>query len=292
MGNRANYVVIAQGETVLGWSRWGATSIVADLLAGPAAATAALRPAEPPEPLPPDSVEALRWSGVTPVDELMTDVYCEGAALIDHDRRVLLAFEETDDYVTFVDGLAGLVEAWPGWHVRWAFDGVLDVAAYLGQDRGPLRDQRVPDQAGEQGLPAPFHGPGEVDPDRSEHWYEGVLSIRRPDGTVELYLASDDQTTIAWTTAAQVEALPPGFAHLERPELPRWGLHLDQAARAGGLWCMARLGGALIDLSPGWPGWTWTFWGGDLRRQLDACAGALRVPPLPARLRHLRTVGL
>ncbi|WP_426503647.1 hypothetical protein ACPPVO_39330 [Dactylosporangium sp. McL0621] len=291
MGNRANYVVIERGETSLGWSRWGATRIVADLLAGPEAATAALRPSEPSEFPPPNTAEALQWTGITPVDELMTDVYCEGAALIDHDRRVLLAFEQPDDYATFVDGLAGLVEAWPGWHVRWAFDGVLDIAAYLGQDRTPLREQ-APDQSLLADRPAPFHGPDDLRPDRPDHWYEGVLSIRRPDGSLELYLAADDQTAIAYTTAAKVEALASGFAHLERPELPRWGLHLDQAARAGALWCIDRLQGALIDLSPTWPGWTWTFWGADVRKQLDACAGALRVPPLPARLRHLNTVGL
>jgi hypothetical protein len=291
MGNRANYVVIERGETVLGWSRWGATRIVADLLAGPEAATAALRPSDPPAPPPPDTAGALRWAGVTPVGELMTEDACEGAALIDHDRRVLLAFEQADTYTTFVDGLAGLVGAWPGWHVRWAFDGVLDVAAYLGLDRAPLRRQ-APDPALLAALPAPFHGPDGLDPDRPDHWYEGVLSIRRPGGALELYLAADDPSAVAGTTAAKVEALPSGYTRLERPELPRWGLHLDRAARTGALWCIDQLGGALIDPPPGWPGWTWTFWGADIRRQLDACAGALRVPALPSRLRHLRTVGL
>ncbi|GAB3836980.1 hypothetical protein ACFPIJ_17355 [Dactylosporangium cerinum] len=292
MGNRANYAIIERGTTVLGWSRWGATSIVADLLPGPEAATAALRPQELPDAVPPNTSEALRWTGVTPVNGLMTDGSCQGAALIDHDRRVLLAFDEPDDYATFVDGFAGLVETWPGWHVRWAFDGVLDLAAYLGLDRAPLRDTQFPDQQRLADLPVPFDGPDDLRPDRPNDWYKGVLSIRRPDDSLDLYLAADDQTSIAYTTAAKVEAMAPGFAGLERSELPRWGLHLDQAARTGALWCIDRLCGALIDTAPAWPGWTWTLWGADVRRQLDACAGALQVPPLPARLRDLTTVGL
>ncbi|MEV8511494.1 hypothetical protein [Dactylosporangium sp. NPDC051484] len=290
MGSRANYVVIERGETSMGWSRWGGQRIVADLMAGPEAATAALRPSEPPEPPPPNTAEALRWTGIMPVDELMTDVYCEGAAVIDHDRRVLLAFQWSDDYETFVNGLAGLAEAWPGWHVRWAFDGVLDVAAYLGQDPDPLRE--APDPPMPPDGPAPFDGPDDRPEDWLDHWYQGTLSVRRPDGSLELYLTADNPTAIAYTTAERVEALGPGYTSLERSELPRWGLHLDQATRAGALWCIDRLEGTLHDLSPNWPGWTWTLWGGDVRRQLDACGGALRVPPLPARLRHMQAVGL
>ncbi|MGI5241943.1 hypothetical protein [Dactylosporangium sp. CA-139066] len=287
MGHRANYVVIERGETSIGWSRWGGQRIVADLLGGPEAAAEALRPSEPP---PPNTVEALQWRGVVRDDELMSDVYCEGAAVIDHDRRVLLAFERPDDYGTFVDGLAGLVEAWPGWRVRWAFDGILDVAEYLGLDAGPLR-REVPDPAKLPDVSALFRGPGRLAdwPDDPE---EGALSIRRPDGSLELYLAGYDPTAIAYTTAEQVASLGPGFAGLERTQLPRWGVHLDPAARAAALWCIDRLEGALRDRSVHWPGWTWTLWGGDIRRQLDACGGALRVPPLPSRLRHMKAVGV
>ena len=35
----------------------------------------------------------LLWNGPDPATELLDDVFCEGAALIDHDRRVLLVFQ-------------------------------------------------------------------------------------------------------------------------------------------------------------------------------------------------------
>jgi hypothetical protein len=286
MGSRANYVVIEQGEQHLAWTRWGAQSVVADLLAGPEASTLAFRPPVPPVPPAPNTADALRWTGVTPVEQLMTEIYCEGAALIDHDRRVLLAFQWVEDYATFVDGLAALSEAWPGWHVRWAFDGILDVARHLGMDPAPLREQIDLSDA------ALFSGPDDWRPALPDNSDVGVLSVRHPDGSLAMYLTTDDSTLVACATAAGIEALPPGFATLDRPTMPRWGLHLDRGARTAGVWTVDRLSGALIDPSAAWPGWTWTLWGGDIRRQLVACAGALQVPPLPANLRDMHVVGV
>ncbi|GAA4259400.1 hypothetical protein [Dactylosporangium darangshiense] len=273
MGDPANYVVIERGETLLGWSRWGGHRVVADLRAGPEAATEALRPRRPAVPPPPNTAEALLWSGVMPVEELMDDRSCIGGALIDHDRRELLAFEWFEDYAMFVDGLATLVEAWPGWRVRWAYDGVLDLAAYLGHDRAPLlRPDRPAD--------APFLRAPDDECD-------GVLSVRRRDGALDLYPTFDDPSVLAVVTAAAVDALGPGLAELTLPEVPRWGLHVDRAARTAGLWTIDQLNGALIDPPADW---TWQLWGGDVRPQLVACAGALQVPPLPARLRGLDVI--
>ncbi|GAA3456594.1 hypothetical protein [Dactylosporangium matsuzakiense] len=292
MGIRANYVVIEDGDTYLAWSRWGGDRVVADLRAGPRAATDAVRPPHPPVVPAPDTAEALLWRGPVRVEELMTDVQCEGAALIDHDRRVLLAFQWVEDYAAFIDGIAALTEAWPGWRVRWAFDGVLDLAAYLGRDREGLRENRLPDASMFAGRPAPFHGPGRLVPDASDTYYEGVLSVRHPDGSLELHLATERPSVVAFTTAAAIAALEPGFRALTRQVFPRWGLHLEPESRTAGLWSIDLFEGALIDPEPNWPGWTWDVWGGDIRRQLDACGGALRVPPLPAALRNLPAVGV
>jgi hypothetical protein len=107
VGSRASYVVIENGRVELFFSRWGGQSVVADMLAGPAAATATIRPAAAHTPPPADDLPAaLLWSGPDPVDELLDDVFCAGAALIDHDRRVLLAYQWMSNYNEFVDAIA------------------------------------------------------------------------------------------------------------------------------------------------------------------------------------------
>lgn len=79
MGARAQYVVVENGAWQRYFSHWAAGRVVDDLLPGPAAATRCFR--------------ARRK-----IDEWLDDVWCEGAALVDHDRRILLWFCFADSW--------------------------------------------------------------------------------------------------------------------------------------------------------------------------------------------------
>jgi hypothetical protein len=285
MGSRANYAIIERGVVELFWSRWGGQSVVDDLLAGPAGATAAIRPVAGRNPPPDDDLAAvLRWKGPDRTDSLMDDVFCEGAALIDHDQRVLLAYQWLVGYDAFVDALVGLEAAWPGWQVRWAFDGIGDIAAHLGKDRLSVRGETAPERD-----EAAFSGPERWTEVEDFEYLTCVLSVRREDGSLELYGSGIGLSEMGQPAAAAFGALPTGFPALDCVKIPRTGIHLDYRSHTAGVWSIDALEGFLDDPQIHWPGWQWQLWGADVREHLARCDGRLVVPQLPEqRPRSLR----
>lgn len=71
MGHRANYVLIADGQPTIYFSRWGALRIPAVVLSGPEATLAYVRQ-------------------LTPDDSLLDDTWAEGGMLLDLDAHRLL----------------------------------------------------------------------------------------------------------------------------------------------------------------------------------------------------------
>lgn len=269
------------------WSRWGGQRIIADLLIGPAGATTAIRTANGCQPpTNGDNAAALMWNGPDPSQDLLSDSACQGAALIDYDQRVLLAYQWHDSYVSFAEGCARLVAAWPGWQVRWAFDGVGDLAAYLGRDRSTVRSEES--LTGQPGYGrCPFCGSGTCGEFDS---YDCVLSVRRADGAIELYRGSAHLNEMVAPHRFLFEDLPAGFASLNCPVLPRSGVHLDYGTRTAGVWTIEALEGFLDRPHAYWPGWQWHLWGADIREQVTRCDRRLTVPPLPAQLTTAITV--
>jgi len=283
VGSRASYAVIEDGRVELFSSRWGGMSIVANMLAGPDAATAMIRPPVARTPPPDDDLPArLLWNGPDPATELLDDVFCEGAALIDHDRRVLLAFQWMDDQPTFAAAIADLAAAWPGWQVRWAFDGIGDLAAYLGQDRSTVRSESEKDTYDLESFYSPAQR-GEFHLDDDEEWdlFRCVLSVRHDDGSLHLYASGTRIDDMALPAPAAFDGLPSGFATLHCADIPRSGIHVDFRSRTAGVWTIDALEGYLDDAESTWPGWRWTLWGGDIHRHLAACDGRLTVPDPP-----------
>lgn len=115
MSSRASYVVIDRGVVGIHYDKWGARDIARELFTGPAAAVARFL--------------ARERSGT-----LETDVWCEGGAVVDIDRRSLLFFGSQEHLGeppvqrAVVEVIAG---RWPEWRVRWAFEGVADFAQAL-----------------------------------------------------------------------------------------------------------------------------------------------------------------
>lgn len=116
MGHRANYVIVREDGYDLYYSHWGSNVINHDFIWGPEAALEFIRDQEPCE-------------------EWMDERWCEGGALLDPQAQVLLLFGgEGTSFDPFEHRiylkLLGCV--WPGWQLRWAYDGLLDLTRYLG----------------------------------------------------------------------------------------------------------------------------------------------------------------
>jgi hypothetical protein len=118
MGQRANYVEISDGQWRLHCSHWGAAEIGRDIFWGPDRVRRMIRACEPAE----------SW---------LDEVSCEGAVLLDRDRRCLLFFAGGalgDNLPLRRVYLQMLALVWPGWQLRWADDGLADIVRYVGDD--------------------------------------------------------------------------------------------------------------------------------------------------------------
>ncbi|MFD0592605.1 hypothetical protein ACFQZ4_08585 [Catellatospora coxensis] len=122
MGSRVNYVVVRDGEHTV-YAQGGGAGYGIDYLFAPG----------------PEVV--LRWlaqAGEYAGDHWFDDLMCEGGVLIDVDRQVLLLFNTTFNRLAHRAAmLQAYAATWSGWEIRWAYDGIGDLMAYVGLDPGP-----------------------------------------------------------------------------------------------------------------------------------------------------------
>jgi hypothetical protein len=74
----------------------------------------------------------------------LDDVWAEGGALVDPYQKVIMLFGEDaldQDELLFNTYLELIQEAWKGWNVHWAYDGILELADYVGYPRSLLESQ-------------------------------------------------------------------------------------------------------------------------------------------------------
>lgn len=130
MGSRANYLLIEQGRPHLFYTHWGAQHVDRDFFFGPDVALGVVRSARP-----------------VPLSEMLDDVWSEGGALLDLDRRRLRLWG--GEGVSHEVGprqvwLELLRISWPGWDVRWADRGILELAEAAGVPPRQVRSRQPP----------------------------------------------------------------------------------------------------------------------------------------------------
>ncbi|MCX5210407.1 hypothetical protein OG689_14090 [Kitasatospora sp. NBC_00240] len=273
MGSRANYVVVEGGDWTLHRSHWGAGRVATDLAHGPAAATRCFRANSRVD-------DALR----TDPDGWLDDVWCEGAALVDHDRRMLLWYcDEWDGWARYAAQRAVLARTWPGWEIRWASDGLGDLHDHLGLGRGFTRRDAEPQEAG-----APFWERPDEDDTRT------LLTVRRPDGRVRAWGSPLEVVDQLGGGEALLGLLPDDASVPGLATMPDSGIHLDQLTRTIGVWTTVPMVGLRSWPLPGWAGWELCLWGDDHTRQAAASDDVVHLPEvdLTAELRRwLERVG-
>ena len=82
---------------------------------------------------------ASHWDDRGELTGWWTDDVCEGGALIDADRRVLLFFTTRALPAYRTAMLDGYRRVWAGWRVTWADGGLADLAKYVGVDPAAVR---------------------------------------------------------------------------------------------------------------------------------------------------------
>jgi hypothetical protein len=259
MGQRANLILVENGAYRLFYSHWCANTLPRDLFWGAEHAQAFIRIQR--------EVDDSGW---------LDDVWAEGGALLDFDWKQLLLYGGEDilrDVPLRRVYMGLLAQVWQGWTIRWAYDGIADLADYVGWpfDRVLTR----PDEESTDGTLTP---PGEKD------WTDLVASVRFEDGAVRLYpLAGDVASHLSAGPKLADNARPvDGLNHLFLDEwatsCPGGGFHLDLATKQLDFWVASDAPGIGNRVARAWPGWETRWYDDQFEMQLERTEGRLRFP--------------
>ncbi|MEV6967435.1 hypothetical protein AB0M47_20255 [Hamadaea sp. NPDC051192] len=197
------------------------------------------------------------WQELDPSDQWNDERCSEGGLLVDYDAKVLIVFTIYRSRAMRAAYLASMPRVWPGWEIRWAYNGVADLIAHVGGDVAGWR--------------TPRGGP------------EQLYSEARPEGsTAPQYLVTVGTSTAYGLWDCTVDpwwAGPDLLSSLcddDRVEgtfsAPTAGIHLDPDRRVAGIWTTGCPLYGIADAWPElWPGWTLELWGDDYSSQLRAC---------------------
>jgi len=241
MGHRANYVLVEKGESTIFYTPWGATVVPEVLLAGFA--------------------RTRRYAQqLTPHIELMSEVWAEGAALIDDDQHRLLFWGgENIQYEPYLRRalLPALRFLWPGWTVEWAAHGIADLADYLHIDKSTV----LTSEDFQEGF-RPDDVPSDDDLSSWERdGFATIITIKRSDGLVFDYAFSSIPGAILSVGPRLLDFLlakgkPVVLPHERELLEAEEGAYLDIPAHAMSVWNQSTIDPRYIEaLQALWTGW-------------------------------------
>ncbi|MEV5754133.1 hypothetical protein AB0L00_40500 [Actinoallomurus sp. NPDC052308] len=258
MGHPAHFILVDDAGPRLYYDHWAADTIGDVLIAGPRSATR--------------YVTAQRPCGERD-DEWLEEVSAEGGATIDHRARRLVFFG--DDLMREMPArrafLRLLALTWPGWDVRWAYDGLGDLAEQAGLGRAAVRR----DAGREHPMPEVPMPSGEGD--RVAH----LVTVRDGTGALTAHPFARAGEHSAWQGPGLLDRLPDGgLTRLDLRVVPESGLHMDVRTRTAEAWTAVAVPGLWPLPAELWPGWRVRFREDRYEEQLRRCADAVTFPPL------------
>lgn len=249
MGQRANFVIKEGEDWELFYSHWAANSLDHSLFFGAQPALEFIRRQRPESP-------ETGW---------LDEVWGEGGALMDLSARVLLFFGGQDILYEVPRRrcfLGMMAQAWPGWDLRWAHEGLGDLVDYLGLSRQLVRSGRVRDRDPVEVWPKPG---------------DTLLSVER-----KLYSPRQSlDELIDWGPALldQLSGKPAAKSY-DFEDFPVRGLHLDTARRELLIWSADTCQDVPQAAARLWPDWRVIFLKDEFERHFERLEGQLnyRIP--------------
>jgi hypothetical protein len=253
VGHRANLLVIRDRRVELFYSHWRASTIPHDLFFGPAHAEAVIRAQR-------GEADGAHW---------LDDVWAEGGAIVDHDQRVFLFFGGEDLQYDVRERrvmLALMAHPWRGWQVRWAHEGIADLADHAGVPRAHVLVAETAEDAYRHDL----------EPPEEADWIDGVVSARLDDGSIRLFPTQVHRALLVHADAVRAAcARGRGEAHRRFDSLPSAGTHVDLVRGTIEIWHGAPIAGAAGRFARHVPELRVIDHRDRFEAQLEACEGAL-----------------
>lgn len=254
MGQRANLLIVEGGQYQLFYSHWCANTLPRDLFWGPKYAVQFIR----------------QQRAVDQESGWLDDVWAEGAAVVDLDRQVLLLFGGEDilyDVPLRRVYLDCLGRVWKDWEVRWAHEGIVAIADYVGVPKTKVLS------AEKDGAVCSLAPPQERD------WTDLVGSIRWGADWIRLYpmagdvdasLASGPELLNAPEAAGGLTTLPLGEW---AKSFPTGGFHIDVPSQIVEFWTARDAPDVLWRVSKHWADWTVRWHQDEFEFQLERTEG-------------------
>jgi hypothetical protein len=203
-------------------------------------------------------------------------VWCEGAAVVDVDQRVLLFFGGEDllfDARARRVFLGLLRRQWTGWEVRWAPEGIMSIADYVRLPRKQFASER------------------EYEPDTFVVAEDNVLLTEPHAGGVRMTVLHGRSECLLAGADALDRVLRGRWLGLfggarwrqhlvwKGDEFPQGGIHLDRQRRSIMTWWADDTSDVRRRMGEPWSGWTIDWRYDDYDPHLALCGRALVLPP-------------
>jgi hypothetical protein len=253
MGQRANLVIVQHQDWRLYYDHWCANRLDTEMFWGPDLAAEFIEQREP----------------LSDGDQWLDEVWCEGAAVLDEDRKVLVWYGGEDIMydILYRRAFLELMKCqWQGWEIRWAVGGIVEVGAYLGLPASNFLVDRNP-EAGYQVLAEYPEENNTLVTVRQQgrclaaRVYGNAEALELGPSQLGMLLAAERETSLLWNG-----------------EMPEGGLHIDMDAQSLYYWRADPAAGIEDRVGFSWSGWQ-TFWLGDrFEEHIRLAAIDIRLP--------------
>jgi len=218
VGQRANLILThSDGKYDLYYNHWCANTLPVHLFWGPEYAEEFIREQSP--------VDESGW---------LNDIWAEGGAVIDAPNRRLL-FYGGEDILSDIPlrnvFLCLIQQVWGGWELRWAYEGIADIAAYVDYPVERVISESDVDRA-ELSLAPP--------PDLE--WTDTIGSVRFEDGELLLFPLYGGVEGYLMGGPAMLQSIKRsfGYEHINLEEwttsFPSSGFHIDLPEKTIDVW--------------------------------------------------------
>lgn len=258
MGQRANLVLVDDSGYTLYYCHWCANTLEEDLFWGPEFAI--------------PFVSKQRLVGD---NGWLDDIWAEGGAIIDRTRHSLLLYGGEDllyDIPLRRLYLELLQEVWQGWSVRWAYNGILDIANYVQLPHERVLSKKE-NRTQDVSLPPP----------REKARTKSVGSIVFEDSTLRLFPLTGSARWYlgAGPVLVEVARNSSGLDYVPLDEwqaaFPQSGFHIDLVEKQLIFWA-ANETGIAEHVIPAWPNWQVRWLNDGYEAQLERTREKLILP--------------
>ncbi|WP_248925062.1 hypothetical protein [Paenibacillus hamazuiensis] len=259
MGQRANLVIVKEDGYNLYYNHWCANTLPGDLFWGPKNAISFIEAQ--------NKVDDSGW---------LNDIWAEGGALIDLNKKLLLFYGGEDELwsIPYRRIFLNLMQSvWGNWEIRWAYNGILDIASYVGVPEDKVRTNKDDDLCVVN-----------LEPPEEKSWVDTIGSIKFDDGHILIFPLYGGIEGYLLNGPRLIQNCNKSIGH-ECINFDEWtsnfpssGFHVDLNQMQIDIWHATVFADLAEKLKELWPDWKIIDHYDQYEVQLEKTAGCLKFP--------------